>query len=207
MKPPDDENQMPLFGPEPPPEKPSLLDAKAAREAAEDGIYRATFLTDHDEKHAMYEAGCNVARRLAEFTVDEIWDEIGQVGTWRDDGSGIGPVMRELQADGVIEQARDAAGGIRFRKSRRPPTHCRPLTVWRSRIYNPPSTEPAHEPARQLLERMWPVPKKPPQTTVKYRSDNPFLRQLWALYGDLPLPELIEQWKKDHDQPATDQPQ
>ena len=112
----------------------SLLDAEATREAAEDGMYRATFLTTHEQKHERYQTGCNIARRMEQFTVDEIWDEIGVVGTDRDDGSGIGPTMKELYQDGIIEPARDSNGKTMFRKSRRPPTHGRPLTVWKSRI-------------------------------------------------------------------------
>jgi hypothetical protein len=106
-----------------------IIDPEGARQAAEDGMYRAEFLTDLDRKIEMLQAVRIVAERNLYFTADQVWDVLGEVGDERDDGSGLGPVLRMAFTSGIMEHTGS------FRKSQRAPTHGRPLTLWKSRIY------------------------------------------------------------------------
>lgn len=106
-----------------------LLDRDAAQAATEDGIAAAEHLTDDDRKQQMFDAIVNVARQHRYFTADQVWDELGEVGDDRDDGSGLGPVFRQVAAAAIIESARFT------RPSERAATHKRPMRVWRSLIF------------------------------------------------------------------------
>jgi hypothetical protein len=108
---------------------PSLIQPDVTKAVIEDAIYRATFLTDDDRKQEMYEAIETAARQHVYLTADEVWVVLGKVGDdERDNGSGLGPVMRSALAAGVIEST-----GL-FRRSQRPPSHGKILPIWRSLI-------------------------------------------------------------------------
>jgi hypothetical protein len=110
------------------PEHASLLDPEKTREVTEDAIVAAEYLTDDHRKIEMLQAIRQAAERHAYLTADQVWDCLGQVAAGRDDGSGLGPMMRVAAASGLIKNTRT------FRRSERPPTHGRPLPVWQSLI-------------------------------------------------------------------------
>jgi|SRR5215831_226507 len=74
-----------------------IIDAAATREAAEDGMRRAHFLTGEEWKEEVYQAACVVARKYLEFCADEIWQQYGRVGDGKkDNGSGLVSVTNNL---------------------------------------------------------------------------------------------------------------
>ena len=114
---------------------PPLIQPEMTKAVTEDAIHRATFLSDEDRKQEMFEAIEAAARQHAYFTADEVWTVLGKVGDdERDDGSGIGPVMRAALAAGVMEST-----GL-FRRSQRPATHGKPLPIWKSLLHIGPGT-------------------------------------------------------------------
>ena len=106
-----------------------MVDPEATREITEDAIERAEHLTDDDRKAEMLEAIRRVAQRQPLLTADDIWIELGAVGDEYDNGSGLGPVMREAYAIGIITSTGE------FLRSQRPATHGKPIPVWKSLIF------------------------------------------------------------------------
>jgi len=66
------------------------------------------------------------ASRLALFTADDVWTQVGDVPDRHGAASALGPAMRRAVKAGLIEQTGNA------RKSERPVTHGKWLPVWRS---------------------------------------------------------------------------
>lgn len=115
--------------PEPEPVRP-MLDAAATRAAAEDGMRRALYLTDEQRKQEYRDAIWRVALMYLFFSADEVWEALGEVGDGViDDGSGLGPILTSCCRAGIMEPY-----GVR--RSIRPSTHGRNLTLWRSLIFN-----------------------------------------------------------------------
>ena len=77
----------------------------------------------------MLEAIRAVAERMEYFTADHVWQQLGQVGDGdRDNGSGLGPMLKLACRSGIIERAD-------HQKSQRPTTHGKPITLWKSLIF------------------------------------------------------------------------
>lgn len=125
--------QFPLFyNPKREPQKREsrkILDREAAHADTEDAVVRASYLSDDDRKDEMLAAIERVARKFLYFTVDQVWDELGEVGYESDNGSGLGPVMRMAVRARIIENT----GG--FRRSDRAPRHGNWMRLWKSLIY------------------------------------------------------------------------
>jgi len=80
---------------------------------------------------AALRAVLSVARRLPEFTTDEVADELTD---WRlGEPRLLGPAMLRAMRAGWIT-ATD-----RTRKTRNPAAHCRPKAIWRSRLAGRPA--------------------------------------------------------------------
>ena len=81
---------------------------------------------------AVFGAMLKVARRTREFTIDDIWTEIdaltakGNLPKARIDHRVLGPMMKHMAVDGLIEASRFYA------RSTRPGS--RPVSVWTSHI-------------------------------------------------------------------------
>jgi len=81
---------------------------------------------------AVFGAMLKVARRTREFTIDDIWTEIdaltakGTLPKAHVDHRVLGPMMKHMAADGLIEASRYYA------RSARPGS--RPVSVWTSHI-------------------------------------------------------------------------
>ena len=116
------------FANDPPPDPPRIVDPEAAREITEDAIERAEHLTDDDRKAEMLEAIRRLAQRQPYLTADDVWVELGAVGDERDNGSGLGPVMRK-HAIGIITTTGE------YVRSQRPSMHGKPIPVWKSLIF------------------------------------------------------------------------
>jgi hypothetical protein len=116
----------------------SLLDPTEARAVTEDAIDRAEFLTSEDRKLELLNAVWMVAKIREFFRADHVWDQLGEVGDGdRDNGSGLGPVMREAQRLDWIESTG------RFERSERSPMHGKPQRVWKSKLYDPNFVPPS----------------------------------------------------------------
>jgi hypothetical protein len=125
---------------------PPIIQPELTKAVTEDAIYRATFLSSEDRKQEMYEGVEEAARRHAYLTADEVWAVLGEVGDGdRDNGSGLGPVMRQALADGIIEPT-----GL-YRRSQRPPSHGKILPIWRSLLRAGPGSVPLNQ-AVEVLE-------------------------------------------------------
>lgn len=108
---------------------PSFIQPKRTREVAEEAMQRAEHLSGPDFKVAMLEAIRQVAKRMLYFRADHVWQELGMVGDGkRDNGSGLGPMLRRACKLGIIRAAD-------HQRSQRPSTHGRPLTMWQSLIF------------------------------------------------------------------------
>lgn len=67
-----------------------------------------------------------IVQRQAEFTTDEVWDELGRAG-WPEpvEPRAMGAVMRMMSEEGLIART------DRVQPSTRPECHRRPVAVWR----------------------------------------------------------------------------
>jgi|SRR5215831_14186696 len=118
-RPPDDPSQISFNWDDPPKRtKPSLIQPARARAVTEDAIRRAEFLTGEQQRRLYYDTVVAVAREQPQ----------------RDDGSALGPVMRQLLRDRIIEH-------VLAERSQRPSMHGKHQTLWRSLIYQSPSEE------------------------------------------------------------------
>jgi len=109
---------------------PSLIQPELTRAVTEDAIYRATFLTSEDRKQIYFEAIEAAARKYRYFCADEVWEMLGQVGDdERDNGSGMGPVLRMAVTAGIMERTGQT------RRSRRPPSHGKWLPIYKSLLW------------------------------------------------------------------------
>src|SRR5215471_15867 len=125
--------EVPLNGHAPKQKKPSLIQPARARAVTEDAIRRAEFLTGEQQRRLYYDTVVAVAREQPTFRADMVWEKLGRVGDGqRDDGSALGPVMRQLLRDRIIEH-------VLAERSQRPSMHGKHQTLWRSLIYQSPS--------------------------------------------------------------------
>ena len=113
---------------------PSLIQPELTRAVTNEAIARAVFLTNDERKQIYFEGIENAARHNAYFCCDQIWDALGQVGDdERDDGSGMGPVIRKALTARVMEPTGT------FQRSQRPKTHGKPLPTYKSLLGNGPA--------------------------------------------------------------------
>jgi hypothetical protein len=70
----------------------------------------------------------DLARSLAEFTTDDVWDALAGCSLEVREPRALGAVMRDMQRLGVI------APTDRYRPSARVACHARPVRVWRSLV-------------------------------------------------------------------------
>ena len=97
-----------------------------ALKAIGEGMGAAEYLTSESRKAEMLEAIKAVSKEKVAFTADDIWIQLGGVGDDRDNGSGLGPVVRDARNAGII------VGTGEFRRSERPAMHGKPIPVWRA---------------------------------------------------------------------------
>ena len=110
--------------------RPSLIQPKETARITKEAIERAEHLTDDQRKIEYLQAIRAVAERMEFFRCDHVWDYLGRVGDGgRDNGSGLGPMMKLACASGVMRPANE------FERSQRGPTHGRPQRLWKSLIY------------------------------------------------------------------------
>jgi hypothetical protein len=104
---------------------------QSPQEAADEAIERVDQHADPDWKEAALAAVRSVAERAAEFTADDVWEEL--VTNWPDaqthDPRALGPVIRRAVKAGWIEHTGE------FRRSKRPESHGCPKSVYRSLVY------------------------------------------------------------------------
>lgn len=107
------------------PQQGSLWEVFAARDEAVDRVERNA---DSDWKTKAYEAGKRLARDNKFIISEEIWDALSVEGVTTHEPRAMGPIMRRLQADKIIEPTGD------FVISPSPLGHGRPSRVWASLI-------------------------------------------------------------------------
>jgi hypothetical protein len=88
---------------------------RTVSEAIAQGMAAAEHLTSEERKDEMLEAIKAVARSRETFMADEIRDFFGGVGDERDNGSGLGPVMKQARLMGIIVKTGT------LERSKRPP--------------------------------------------------------------------------------------
>lgn len=102
-------------------------DEAAAQKAREEAIQRAHDHADERWKQTAYAAICTVARRIALFTADDVWDELKGSTPTTHNPSALGPLFRIAASRKVCEKSGDQ---LPTRQAQR---H-RDLTVWASLI-------------------------------------------------------------------------
>lgn len=108
-------------------DQPSLLDQiVAARDEAVDRVDRNANI---EWKIKAYEVGKRIARDNRILISEEIWDALAVEGVTTHEPRAMGPVMKRLQADKIIEPTGD------FMISPSPLGHGRPSRVWWSLIW------------------------------------------------------------------------
>lgn len=101
-----------------------------SRDPREDGhraAERAGRAADPEWMTAAAQAVETVARRLPEFTTDDVWAELSKTTAETPEGRAMGAVMRAAQKNRVAVPIKD-----RYKPSIRPDCHGRPVRVWRS---------------------------------------------------------------------------
>lgn len=97
------------------------LDLFTGRKFREAAMERVAKGTPPEWLAAMASAVMAVAREMSEFTTDEVWKKLGSQ-------------PREPRALGAVIMSLSRGGSIRrtgkFKQSKRPECHCRPLAVW-----------------------------------------------------------------------------
>ncbi len=110
----------------------SLFDAPRPapdEEGKRSGMTQAGTNADPEWKDAAYAAVQSVARRLPEFTTDDVWQVLDADGVARPhEPAAMGCIMRKAALAGVCEKTRD------WRKSTQRTNHARDVQVWRSLI-------------------------------------------------------------------------
>ncbi len=74
-----------------------------------------------------------IARQNEYFTTDDVWRSARDLGAPQTDPRVMGAVMRQISRDAVAYRTQFT------RISTRPCCHCRPISLWCSRIYDPSS--------------------------------------------------------------------
>ena len=101
-------------------------DAKKSRAARDEGMQRAADGSTPEWQAAARKTVLEVARRLPEFTTDDVWAAGLPMPR---ESRAMGPVMRALAADGKIEIT------DRTQRSVRVVAHSGPKQVWRSLVH------------------------------------------------------------------------
>ena len=116
-------------GGEEPPKPPDKAEGRA-RGRVQRNISMAQ-VEEHNEPsmEMLVEAGWAVARRSPDLTGDDIRDELGVVHIR--EPRVMGPVMKQLERDGVIAPTNE------YRQGHRGINHARPQRIWRSLICTP----------------------------------------------------------------------
>lgn len=107
----------------------SILDAKAAREAMEDGISRAIAHANAMWKEAAFQCLCEVAGRQEIFTADEVWDLLHKKDVklrTHNNSAMAAPFLWASKLNYIVNTGE-------MRQTERPTNH-RKLTIWRSLI-------------------------------------------------------------------------
>jgi hypothetical protein len=118
--------------PKNPPKDPPTL--KDARVAADDAISRIARSANPEWTGLMYRIGVRIAHHMPYFTTNQMFDVLEQFDPDRvpyiHDRRALGPVMRNLNKDGVCVSTQQYQPATR--------RHCAPLLVWKSLIYVKP---------------------------------------------------------------------
>lgn len=139
---------------EPEAPRPSLIQPEESKRITKEAIERAERLTDDHRKIEYLQAIRAVAERMEFFRADHVWDYLGEVGDGeRDNGSGLGPMMKIACASGIMRAANE------FERSQRGSMHGKPQRLWKSLIYR------ATPPAQNTEAAECPTPKGPQSTT------------------------------------------
>ena len=151
--------------PEPEPEpKPPLIDPVETRRRAEEGMKRARLLISEARRIEYMNEIYVVAKQIEILKVDQIWNSYGGVGDiWkggRDDGSAMGPCLIEACKLGWLKQ-------IDIQPSERPVTRGKPVSQWRSLIYDPGFVPPAREQMVKLPPGILPNKQRPCEKCAK----------------------------------------
>lgn len=107
-----------------------VLDAALGEDLREEAIARADEHADEAVKAELLRIGRELARTRARFTTDPIhylFETVG--GGHMREPRMLGPIMRELQGEGVIVATDERV------QSKWPPNHRRWIMVWKSLIY------------------------------------------------------------------------
>jgi len=106
-----------------------LFDWAMAEQAREAGIQQASDGASLWWKDRALAAVRDCAANLAEFTTDDVWRALGDVGGGDDtlEPRAIGPVMRQAQQQGICEPT------DRYQNSASVVCHARPKRIWRKR--------------------------------------------------------------------------
>jgi hypothetical protein len=103
--------------------------ASRGARARDDAVRRADRNANPEFIELAYRAGCHLAKSGRIFTSADIRDllERDKPEIKTHDDRALGPVMRRLRVDGVIEPTGDYSTQARKRN------HCRPLREWRGK--------------------------------------------------------------------------
>lgn len=100
-----------------------LLDTQESKRAADEAVERVSATPQWWAE--AYEAAERVARRMAAFTTDDVWEELGRKPA---EPRAMGAVMRTMARNGLIEPT------ATYRATAQVSRHHAPIRVWRSRV-------------------------------------------------------------------------
>ena len=108
--------------------KPQQLATLALDQQTQRAIDAAEAAADLDWKDAAYGVLRSLAFQRSEFSTDDIWFRLHELGVSTHEPRAMGAVVRKAAAEGLIEWS-----GL-YRKSFRRACHRRPVAVWRSTV-------------------------------------------------------------------------
>ena len=111
-----------------------LFDSDAAKTAKQDGMGQVAANADERWKLAMEAALIATARRLSQFTADDVFITLYRSNPYppeTHDRRALGPIMLAAAKSGICRKADDVPWVPTQRRSR----HAAPLQVWRSLIH------------------------------------------------------------------------
>lgn len=115
-----------------------MLNKAATQKAAEEAIEKVRRRLTPERELDYWGSLWITAKIHPILKADQVWEWRGRVGDDEDDGSALGPVMKDAHKLGWLTH-------LDYKPSERPVTHKKPLNVWRSRIYDPYFVPPKKE--------------------------------------------------------------
>ena len=113
------------------PADPDLFDLAAAKAARDAAMEQVDENADDDWKEVAFSVVIEVARVKAEFTVDDVQEQLANLAVSTHEGRAMGPVILRAVREKII-----VSTGI-HRPSRQVKCHANPTTLWRSLIAAP----------------------------------------------------------------------